>query len=366
MTYCDVIVLAAGRGSRAGVDKMLHRLLWDTVIERAVQAFASLDFVKKIIVAASADNIAEIENIFVDFRQKPVKVILGGATRHLSVKAALDKVQSPIVLVHDGARPFVSPPLIESVYKETLAKGSAVPVLAVADSIRKIEQDKIVGIVDRNNYVLVQTPQGYNANELKKAFSLADRIDYSDEAELYLQKIASPQIVEGSADNYKLTSPFDLVASGQKVGVGWDLHKLIKDKPLTICGVKVPYDWGLDAHSDGDVAVHAIIDALLSATGLADIGWHFPDTNPSLKDVSSMLLLAEIAQKLDTLGNSINNLVVLIIADKPKLNSFAEKMKDELSAVLGIKKEQIALHFKTSEGVYPPLTMQCWALCSLS
>jgi len=363
MSNCDVIILAAGVSARAGADKMLYPLLEDTVIERAVQAFLPLPFVDRAIIAANKYNQAQIKKLFKDCALKPIEIVLGGSTRHLSVKAAMQKVSAPYVLIHDGARPFVSSALIQDVYKCACKKGSAIPVLPVTDSIRKIDDSKIIDKLDRENFVFVQTPQGFDSAKLRQAFVLAARTDYTDESELYAEQIEKPAIVTGSETNYKITSLQDLISARVKVGIGWDLHKLKQGIPLVICGVKVPYNKGLDAHSDGDIAIHAIIDALLSASGLPDIGYFFPDTDAAYAGADSMELLAIAYNKVKALNKKINNLSVLIIADKPKLLPYADQMKERLCLALNIKKEQIALHFKTSEGQFS--SMQSWAICTM-
>ncbi|MGI6213269.1 MAG: 2-C-methyl-D-erythritol 2,4-cyclodiphosphate synthase [Christensenellales bacterium] len=365
MSNCDVIVLAAGSGSRAGADKMLFSLTEDTVAERAAGAFAVLDFVEKIIIAASADNIERIKNIFADFPLKPIEIVEGGATRHLSVKAALERATSPLVLIHDGARPFVSAELIQRVYEKTLAEGSAVPALPPVDSIREIREGKITGAPNRAKLWRVQTPQGYLTRAIKGAFEKARRQDYTDESELYLETVSAPCVVDGEEANSKVTTLSDLLQSNTRIGLGWDLHKLKQGLPLVICGVRVPYTHGLEAHSDGDVAAHAVIDSLLSAAGLPDIGHFFPDSDAAYQGADSMELLGKINKKISGLNYKINNLVVLIIADKPRLAPYAEQMKARLAQVLGIKKERLALHFKTSEGTHPAHTVQCFSLCNL-
>jgi len=365
MGKCDVIILAAGASTRAKADKMLYKLLEGTVIERTVQAFLPLPFVSRIIIATNTDNQEQIAKLFKDYDNSSIEVVLGSNSRHLSVKSALQKAQAPYVLIHDGARPFVNAELIRRVYEATCKSGSAIPALPLTDSIRKVDNASITDGIDREKYMLVQTPQGFDTAKIKQAFVQAEHTSYTDESLLYLEQIGLPKVVAGCEDNYKITTWQDLLSARVKVGIGWDLHNLKEGIPLVICGIRVPYNKGLEAHSNGDVAIHAIIDALLSASGLPDIGCFFPDSSPAYKGVDSMELLAIAYNKVKALNKKINNLSVLIIADEPKLNPYGEQMKKRLCLALGIKAEQLAIHFKTSEGHAPAGCVQSWAICAM-
>ena len=337
MTY-DVIVAAGGSSLRVGFDKLSEKIGEKTVLQRAVNAFFGEKEVGKIIVVGKEIDLPG------------VLCVEGGATRHESVKKGLERATSPLVLIHDGARPYVTKELIGRVRATAEKYGSAIPCLPVYDSLRTVKNDEIVGKVDRIEVFAVQTPQGFRTEELKRAFSCADEGEtYTDESELYAKYIAPCRIVPGEATNKKITVESDFFGTAARVGTGFDVHRYQKGKPLRLCGLTVPYEYGLLAHSDGDAPLHAMMDALLTAAGERDIGVLFPDTDPQYKDIDSTILLSRVLGILRAKNLGILSVDLTVIAQSPRLAPHIEAMRQNLAKLLGIPAERIALSATTTE-----------------
>jgi len=368
MINCDVILLASGQSLRMGKDKMLEELAGSAVIIKALSPFLCMKFIDQIIIVANENNIEKIKSLCENIKTKNILIILGGSSRSSSVAKGLDYVESQYVLIHDGARPFLSCELIERVYLCAKRYNSAIPVLDMNDSVRIVVKKTIVEAVDRIIFKQAQTPQGFFTDDIRSAYEQAGIKVFQDDSEIYLKYITAPKTVEGEESNIKITTPYDLQNINAKVGIGYDVHRLENSLSLTLCGVKIPHYKGLVAHSDGDVAVHALMDALLSACGERDIGYHFPDDDNKYKGISSLELLKKVKAMLDNKNKNINNLSLLITAEKPKLSPYVEDMKDNLVSVLNIDKENLSIIFTTTEGlgiVGEEKGIAAFCLCSL-
>lgn len=350
----SVIICAAGKGERAGFgkNKLLAPLYGEPALLHTLKKF-DIPEIDEVLITSSDYDYKEISALCAPFGFKVVK---GGETRTESVKNALDKVSGEIVLIHDGARPFVSKKLILGCIESVKKYGSGICAVKATDTA-VYGGEQIEERLDRSRLYLVQTPQGFFTEEIKKAYSLAGDKAYTDDSAIFGEFIKKPHIVEGESENIKLTYKQDfmrgippLPSDGLK-GFGVDIHTFGEGDFVTLCGVKIPCDGGLIAHSDGDVAIHAVMDALLSAAGLDDIGHYFPDTDLKFKGADSGKMLKEVVNLLKQRGFAPVQLSVSIQAEKPRLSKHIEDMKEKLSLLTGVAQQNIAIAAGTCEGL---------------
>ena len=348
------IVCAAGKGERAGFskNKLLVPVGGRTVLERTVSAF---DFpgIEEILVTASEEDREEISRLFAGFPK--VRVVSGGATRTQSVFRALGENRCDIVLVHDGARPFVSRRCIENCIRSVKTFGSGICAVPSVNTVALADENgAIASVPPRNRAYSVQTPQGFFAKELLGAYrkALAGGGEYTDDSSVYAAFVSPPRLCEGSRDNKKLTYPEDFSDGFARTGIGIDTHAFGKPQDfILLAGVKIPSDSGLVAHSDGDVLVHAVMDAMLSAAGLKDIGHYFPDTDERWSGADSMNLLAEVRRKILAEGFAVKNLSVAVLAEKPRLAKYIDAMRLSLADALGLDPAAVGISAGTNEGL---------------
>lgn len=340
----DVIIAAGGSSVRTGFDKLCAGLGDRTVLQRTVDAFKAVPDIDKIIVAGGDIDIDGV--LRAD----------GGVTRHHSVASGLSLAEADHVLIHDGARPFVSRALIERVMAATAAFGSAIPCLPMTDSVRVKDGNTVSAGAERSRYVIVQTPQGFKTEQLKRAFSaaagkLAAGREYTDESEIYAEFIAPCRIVDGEESNRKITVAADFFGLNARVGTGFDVHRYVKGKPLRLCGEKVDFEYGLLAHSDGDAPLHAVMDAVLSALGERDIGVLFPDDDPAYENADSTALLAAVMKLAAEKNAVVHSVDVTIIAQNPRLSPYIEKMRRNIAAIMNIQPSAVSVSATTAENL---------------
>ena len=306
--------------------------------------------IDEVIVTSSVFDFEEISALCAPFGYK---VITGGQTRTQSVKNALEGVTGDIVLIHDGARPFVSEKLIKDCIESVKRYGSGICAVNATDTAVYNN-----GRIDRNRLYLLQTPQGFFTEDIKKAYALAGGKTYTDDSAVYGEFIKEPHIVEGENTNVKLTYREDfnrglppLPAAGNNIGLGVDVHAFGEGNFVTLAGVKIPCDRGLIAHSDGDVVIHAVMDAMLSAAGLKDIGHYFPDTDPAYENADSGKMLASVIGLLKQKGLYPATVSISVQAEKPRLAGHIEAMKANLSGLTGVPAQRIAIAAGTCEGL---------------
>ncbi len=336
----DVVIVAGGLSSRMGFDKLSAFLGERTVLARAVAPFLTLPYVKKIIVVTNNDSLDLPDNVV---------LCPAGKTRSLSVLSGLSQVTAPYVMIHDGARPFVTSELVDRLCKAAEEKGTAVPYIPVTDTLRRIKGEK--ELCDRDEYALLQTPQVFLSDELKNAYSLSEGKSETDDSALYEKYIGPCHYVPGDFANKKITRPEDLFSTGTLVGTGFDLHRLVPGRALRLCGVTVPYSLGEEAHSDGDAPIHALMDALLTAASLPDIGHLFPDTDPAYKDINSTLLLKDVVSRVRAQNREILSADVAVLLEKPKIAPYLTDMRRVLSDILGIAPEKVNVSATTTEKI---------------
>lgn len=341
------VVVAAGRGVRMGaaVNKVLLPLRGEPVIRHTVRAFCEADKIDGVVVVASADETEQMRAALCGL-EKVCAIVPGGSTRQESVKNGLDALpkEARIALVHDGARPLISRELIARCIRQTEDCGSAVVCTPVTDTV-KVEKDGcVVRTLDRSQLRAVQTPQCFFAGELKAAYEAAarDGVSVTDDASVMEHAGHSVHLLESSEVNFKLTTPEDLRRAEDiigerkfmqrlpRTGVGYDVHKLASGRRLILCGKEIPWEKGLDGHSDADVAVHALMDALLGAACLGDIGRLYPDNDPAFEGADSMKLLADVLRRVKDAGYAVVHADVTIVAQKPKLMPYMDEMRRNL------------------------------------
>ncbi len=350
------IILAAGQGKRLGFNqnKILLPLAGKPLVYHTLKTFAGLKELKTIVIVAHKDELQEIKTIAREFEaNKTILITCGGDTRQESVRQgllALEKIQPVKVLIHDGARCFVTKEIILRVLERIEPSVAVTCGVGVIDSLREVDSKlKVIASLDRNSTYAIQTPQGFIYQEIL-AKHQATKLDVSDDAQLFENQI----LVKGDYGNVKITTKADwemakALTRKTRIGQGFDIHQLVLGRDLILGGVKIPYKKGLLGHSDADVLIHAIIDALLGALALGDIGEHFPDCEQKFKGISSRELLKQIKALLEQKGAMIENIDATILAETPKLSLYKEKMQKNIAHDLGIIKEQVSIKASTTE-----------------
>ncbi len=347
------VIVCAGRGERTGLtyNKILYNLGHKTVIETALDNFMHAH-IDKIVLVISPDDKSSIDEIIKAYPR--VSICYGGETRTKSVFNGLKKLTDcDIAVIHDGARPFIDAKTIDDSIISAIRYGSGVVAVPVVDSVKEVSGDKIVRSIPRNGLYNMQTPQTFRYDEIMRAYTEVSG-QFTDDAEVYEKAGFTPRIVSGSYDNIKITTQNDLLRtlpSSMRVGIGFDVHRLVDNRPLILGGVHIDYPKGLDGHSDADVLVHAIMDAILSAADLPDIGVLFPDTADEYENISSTVLLDRVQELAKSKGFEINNISCVIIAQKPKLADIIPSIRKNLANKLGIQTNRINISATTTENL---------------
>ncbi|MEG1612544.1 MAG: 2-C-methyl-D-erythritol 2,4-cyclodiphosphate synthase [Clostridia bacterium] len=345
----DVIIAASGKSSRVGakINKLLMYVNGRTVIENSILPFLQFNQLGKIIVATSTEIFDTTSKLLKAVSNK-VELIVGGASRTETVKIALNYVTAPTVLIHDGARPFISAEIIERVLNKLQTYDAVIPTIPLEDTISNTSNG--FKPVNRSDFSAIQTPQGFNSKKIKFAYNDIST-EFTDDATVYAQFYDDIEMVLGAKTNRKITTSDDLSVMASRVGIGYDTHRLVEGRKLILGGVEIPYKKGLLGHSDADVLTHAIMDAILSALGEKDIGFHFPDNDEKYKDISSINLLLEVLKIMSKSNMQIFNLSATILAEKPKLAPYISAIKKLYSEILNISENQIGIAATTTEGV---------------
>lgn len=351
----SVIICAAGRGERAGFDKnkLLTPLCGAPVIWHTVKKFA-IPEISEIVVTASKTDLKEIAAICKPFG---CKVVHGGKTRTESVKKALKAVTGEYVLIHDGARPFVSKELILSCIDAVEKFGSGICSVKLTDTAVCAHYGLVSDLLDRENTFRVQTPQGFVTEDIIRAYELAGKKEYTDDSAVYSEFIAPAHLIEGSESNRKLTYKSDFhtempplpPVSAKKIGFGVDVHAFCEGSGIVLGGVNIPCNRALAAHSDGDVIIHALMDALLSSAGLKDIGHYFPDDTDEFAGADSKDMLKKVIEMLSEKSLKPVSISISVQAETPRLAPYIDVMANVLSGICGVNRQNIAISAGTCE-----------------
>lgn len=342
------VVVAGGRGARAGLGRNKVFFAWKgrSVLSRCLDALEHSGALDGAVLVLGAEDFEQYDALCAREGASPLvkRVVAGGDCRRRSVRSGLAALpeEVEIVAVHDAARPFVSPEAVRETVQSARKWGSGVISTPVTDTIKRVGPDGAVETLDRAQLRAVQTPQTFDCAKLKAAHERAEAEDFdaTDDAALFEHYYGSVRLVTapGAEANIKLTNPADfekLSRPAMRIGSGYDAHRLAEGRKLILCGIDVPHTRGLDGHSDADVAVHALMDALLGALGEGDIGRHFPDSDPAYEGISSMLLLEQVMKIVREHGYGVANVDVTIVAQKPKLAAYIPAMRENLARALG-------------------------------
>ncbi len=365
--FISVIIAAAGSGSRMKkrkINKQYRMIGSKPMLSHTIKAFDDNPFVDEIIVIVKEEDIGYCNEIIVEpYGYRKVSHITdGGSERQDSIYKALKKVNrsSDIILIHDGARPFIEDRQINALIKYLDKEKAAAVGIPLKDTVKIIEGDNIVSTPDRKKMRAVQTPQGFDKSLIMQAYEKAEKEGfYGTDDTTLAERLGIPvRIIDGSYKNIKITTEEDMMIANafierkmMRSGIGYDVHSLVKEKKLIIGGVEIPYEKGLLGHSDADVLIHAIMDALLGAGALGDIGKLFPDTDGKYKDISSIILLEKVGRLIHAEGYQINNIDAVIIAQNPKMASYIEAMRENIAKALYVEKKGVSVKATTTEGL---------------
>jgi len=361
------IVVAAGRGLRAGPGgpKQYRVLAGEPVITRAMAAFCRHPEISAVQPVRNPDDAAIFDQALRGLSYRPA--VDGGATRQASVRAGLEALAATgtppeVVLIHDAARPFVSAAVISRAIAAAGRTGAALPVVPVTDTIKQVTPSGDVGATpDRAGLRSAQTPQTFRFDLILEAHRRAareGRDDFTDDAALAEWAGLTVATFEGDVANMKLTTPEDFAREEARLGAalgdvrtgtGYDVHAFGDGDHLMLCGVKVPYQRGFLAHSDGDVGLHALVDAILGALADGDIGSHFPPSDPQWKGAASDRFLDYAMRKVTERGGRVAHLEVTMICEAPKIGPLREAMRQRIAEITGLPLGRVAVKATTSE-----------------
>jgi len=370
------VIVAAGKGTRMGLErnKVLYPVLGEPIVVRTVRAFEESGlFDGGIVVVASPCDMDDMQRMFAEGGVHVSALVEGGCDRQESVSrgvAACDPA-ADIIAIHDGARPLVTREVIEATIESARQHGTGVAAVQLKDTVKRVNESGLVVDTPRRDMLrAVQTPQTFNAKLIHEAhirFAGGNEqgLRATDDAMLAEWMGASVHLTEGDAENIKITTPEDMLLAEQvigkrlgitkkedaamRIGHGYDVHRLVEDRKLILCGVEIPHTLGLLGHSDADVALHALTDALLGAAAMGDIGRHFPDTDPKYKGADSGKLLDHVMELIWKKGYVVGNVDVTIICQRPKLKDYIETMRENVARHLNVDIDCVNVKATTTE-----------------
>lgn len=370
------ILLCAGDSRRMGFHKLLYRLPnGKTPLSMSLEALINGGVTKVVIVVNEATK-AYVQTL-PEGAGLPITICDGGATRQESVYLGLQYASPGIVVIHDAARCLTRPKLVQNCIDSALLHNSGVAAIPIRDTVLHVlDGGNAVIPLPREEMLRVQTPQAFEYASILAAYELArsQNRPATDDSTLYAAAGNAVRFVRGHPNNRKLTTPDDLAwleehlfaaasgldtSMGLRVGYGEDVHLLKEGYALVLGGVNIPFEKGLLGHSDADVLTHALIDSLLGAAGLGDIGRLFPDTDARYKGISSMALLMRVVRLISSKGFAVRNVDVTVIAERPRLAQYFPEMRDLLSAALHIQPDRVSLKATTTEGAGPEGRGEC-------
>ena len=356
---CIALIVSAGKGHRFGNEfpKQYHYLNSKMVLSQSLGVLASHHLVDNVATVINFDDLPFYQAASSGLNLLPP--IKGGNSRQESVKLGLEAIKEynpEIVLIHDGARPFVSYQLISDIINALDNNDGVIPAIPVKDTLKLCENGLITKTVNRDNLWQAQTPQGFAYNKIFDAHQKLRNQALTDDASLFEALGIKVAIVNGDAVNEKITLNQDLTkhtANNKtkitKIGSGFDVHQICEGQKLYLCGVEVDCGFSLKGHSDADVALHALADALFGAVGAGDIGLHFPPSDNKWKGAASDIFVKKAVQTVKALGGTISNIDVTIICEKPKIADYRDKMIAKLAEITELDKNHINLKATTTE-----------------
>ena len=358
MSFC-LIILAGGNSHRfkSNISKPYQKIAGKSLIEINVNKARQFKQIKKIIVVYNKKDMKRVKSL----KLKNVQLVIGGKNRQQSaynaLKNLINKKNITKVLLHDAARPNFSSKLIKSIIVNMKKFKAVIPKIKIQDAVKQIivsSKDEYIIGKKRDNLFLTQTPQAFN---LKEIFLLHKKnsLKYKDDDISLYMDLNNVKFIEGEKNNFKITDQLDLknlkdiYKSNQNVGIGFDVHRLVRGKKLYLAGLKIKSPLGTLGHSDGDPVLHSIIDAILGACKLGDIGQMFSDKSRKFKNIRSTVLLKGVVELINSKGYFINNIDINIITQTPKIQKYKNKMIDNIVKLCEINKDQINIKGKTTE-----------------
>ena len=360
-----VIIVAGGKGERFSYNgkKQFYKFRGKTLLELTIEKFDNHDEINNLIVVLPESDIQN--NIYLQSKFKKItSIVKGGSTRFHSVYNGLKELEPRFseydkVLIHDGVRPLVTNVLISNILSNLDLYKCVVPGIKLEDTVKKVDACSIVtSTIERDKLFRIQTPQGFK----KDIFSILNKLkhtefSFTDDASIFEHAGFEVKVIQGEKENIKITTVEDLdflrlregVQMPYRTGFGYDVHKFMENRKLILGGVEIPFETGLEGHSDADVVIHSIIDALLGALGKGDIGEHFPDNNEEFRNINSLLLLQKIYKNYIKNRFAISNIDVTIVCEAPKLKNYKGVMRKNISDILEILQEQINIKATTTE-----------------
>ena len=351
-----LIVLAAGDGIRlkSKTPKAFNKVNNKTLLEYSLDTFKNFPEIKKTVIVYNKKNKQYLSKL----KLKNTLKIIGGKTRQQSTFNALKKIKKMNcnkVLIHDSARPNPSIKLIKRIIYSLKKNDAVIPVIKINDATKIFKKNIVIGNLNRDNLKLAQTPQGFTFEKLYQKHYENINEAFDDDSALFIKDNEKIFTINGDKNNLKITDEGDLnnfkaIKKGKiYYGLGFDIHKLVKGKKLYLGGINIPFPLGLKGHSDGDPVLHALIDSLLGACRLGDIGKLFSDKNKKYRNIRSTKLLKNVIGLIKSKNFSINNIDINIIAEKPKIKKYAKKISNVISKICKIETNQINIKGKTTE-----------------
>ncbi|MEO1702138.1 MAG: bifunctional 2-C-methyl-D-erythritol 4-phosphate cytidylyltransferase/2-C-methyl-D-erythritol 2,4-cyclodiphosphate synthase [Pseudomonadota bacterium] len=368
------VIVAAGRGARSGLNgpKQYHKLQGKTILARTYDALGDRISTDNIIIVRHVDDEDLFQGAFAGYGQMP-QATVGGATRQTSVLLGLRALKAldrppKHVMIHDAARPFVAPGLLDALWEETKAfpEDGVLPVLPIADTIKRISEHQVDATVPRTSLATAQTPQLFPLEAIIEAHEKAATVDkeFTDDASIFEWYGRPVRAMMGDVENIKLTYAADFeraetilqvrnnstwVPPDIRTGHGYDVHRFTNGDHVMLCGVKVPHDKSLSGHSDADVGLHALTDALLATCAEGDIGDHFPPSDTKWKGAESHLFLREAVRLVAENGGTVLNVDITLICEAPKIGPHRTQMRARLAELCGIEINRCSVKATTNE-----------------
>ena len=371
MTKIVALITACGRGTRFasdGIPKQYMQLAGVPLLRHSILAFLNHRKVDDVICVVHPQDVKLYEEAAMGLDL--LNPVFGGDTRQASIRMgleALEQYNPTKVLIHDGVRPFISKRIINGVIEKLETHPAVIPAIVVEDTIKKCDDGKIEWTLERENLWRAQTPQGFIYSDILNSHIAFKDLHFTDDSALNEYAGIPVAIIPGSQNNFKITNQEDYeraqrmaglliknVKEENRCGIGFDVHKFSDDKVdennvIHLCGVKVPFNKKILAHSDGDVAIHALMDAILGAIGCGDIGEHFPPNDDKWQGIDSREMLRIVDSLLKKKGGKILNLDLIIICENPKISQYKKAMRAEIATVLNIEESRVNIKATTTE-----------------
>jgi 2-C-methyl-D-erythritol 4-phosphate cytidylyltransferase/2-C-methyl-D-erythritol 2,4-cyclodiphosphate synthase len=357
VTRIAALVVAAGRGTRLGGEapKQYQMLAGASLLRRSLALFVAHPRIGEVRAVIHPDDASRYDEAASGLGL--AAPVAGGATRQESVRLGLEALAADppdLVLIHDAARPLTPPALLDRVIDALATHDGAVPALALADTLKRGEDGRVIATVPRDGLFRVQTPQGFRFSMILDAHRRLAGAELTDDAAVAEAAGLAVALVPGDEEAVKITTSDDLAQARRslaetRIGTGFDVHRLGPGDHVWLCGVRLPHDRGLIGHSDGDVGLHALTDAVLGAIGAGDIGQHFPPTDPQWRGAASFRFLEHAAGLVQSRAGRIVNVDVTLICERPKVGPHREAMRARVAEILGLAADRVSVKATTSE-----------------